>query len=297
MAFKSGFVTIIGRPNVGKSTFLNNVIGRKIAITSPKAQTTRNQISGVYTTDNEQIVFIDTPGIHKPKHKLGVFMTDTAIQTLNEVDIVMFMINGQEDLGKGDRYIIEQLEKVNKPVFLLINQIDELDKAKVFKKISVYKDLYNFAEIIPISALRKLNIETLVNVISSYLEEGPKYYPDDQLTDHPEKFIIAETVREKVLYLTKEEVPHSIATVVESVKRDEDDKLVVTVIIFVERSGQKGIIIGKQGQMLKTIGTRARRDIESLLGEKIHLELWVKIEPNWRNKAKYLKQLGYAEEM
>ena len=295
-AFKSGFITIIGRPNVGKSTFLNRVIGQKIAIMSDKAQTTRNTIQGVLTTDDAQLVFIDTPGIHKPKHRLGDFMVKLAENTLNEVDAVMFMINAEEGFGRGDQYIIDRLASVKKPVYLIINKIDRIHPDDLFKLITQYKDKYDFKEIVPISALEGNNVDHLLEVLTDQLEEGPQYYPKDQVTDHPERFIISELIREKVLHHTREEVPHSIAVVVEKIEKNPDEKVLVQATIVVERSTQKGIVIGKQGTMLKKIGHQARRDIERLLGNKVYLELWVKVKKDWRNQERYLSEFGFDPE-
>lgn len=295
--FKSGFVAIIGRPNVGKSTFMNRVIGQKIAIMSDKAQTTRNKIQGVYTDEYKQIVFIDTPGIHKPKHKLGDFMVKIAENTLNEVDSIMFMINADEGYGMGDQYIIDRLESIKKPVFLVINKIDLVHPDQLLPLIEQYKDKYPFKEIVPISALEGNNVNHLMEVFTEHLPEGPQYYPEDQITDHPERFIIGELIREKVLQLTREEVPHSVAVVIEQIDhRGEGEKILVQATIVVERKSQKGIIIGKQGQMLKEIGKRARQDIERLLGSKVYLELWVKVQENWRNKARQLHEFGFKQD-
>ncbi|MFC4404184.1 GTPase Era [Gracilibacillus xinjiangensis] len=295
--FKSGFVAIIGRPNVGKSTFMNRVIGQKIAIMSDKAQTTRNKIQGVYTDNDKQIVFIDTPGIHKPKHKLGDFMVKIAENTLNEVDAIMFMINADEGYGRGDQYIIDRLQSNKTPVFLVINKIDLVTPDELLPLIQQYKDKYPFQEILPISALEGNNVEHLMDVFTDFLPEGPQFYPDDQITDHPERFIISELIREKVLHLTREEIPHSVAVVIDQISnRGENDKLLVQASIIVERKSQKGIIIGKQGQMLKEIGKRARQDIEGLLGSKVFLELWVKVQENWRNKPHHLYELGFKQD-
>jgi GTP-binding protein Era len=295
--YKSGFVSIVGRPNVGKSTFLNRVIGQKIAIMSDKPHTTRNKIQGVYTTDDAQIIFIDTPGMHKPKHKLGDFMMKVALNALREVDLILFMINAEEGFGRGDAFIIDRLKEVNTPVFLVINKIDKVHPNDLLPLIDQYKNLYPFAEIIPISALQGNNIETLVEQIKKYLPEGPQYYPPDQITDHPERFIIAELIREKALHLTREEVPHSIAVVVETIERREDsDTVYVGAVIIVERDSQKGIIIGKKGRMLKEIGQRARMDIEALLGSKVFLELWVKVQKDWRNRLAQLRDFGFRED-
>ncbi|MBM7569631.1 GTPase Era [Aquibacillus albus] len=296
-AFKSGFITIIGRPNVGKSTFMNHVIGQKIAIMSDKPQTTRNKIQGVLTESDAQFIFIDTPGIHKPKHKLGDFMVKVAENTLNEVDVVMFMINAEEGFGKGDQFILERLQNVNNPVFLIINKIDKVHPNKLLPLINEYKDKYDFEEIIPISALEGNNVENLLTQIKQRLPEGPQYYPEDQITDHPERFIISELIREKALQLTREEIPHSIAVVIENIEQKErSEKVLIQATIVTERKSQKGIIIGKQGSMLKEIGMRAREDIESLLGTKVFLELWVKVQKDWRNRQHQLNEYGFSNE-
>jgi GTP-binding protein Era len=294
---KSGFVSIIGRPNVGKSTLLNQVIGQKIAIMSDKPQTTRNKIQGVYTTDNSQIVFIDTPGIHKPKHRLGDFMMKIAQNTLKEVDIILFVVNAAEKLGKGDEFIIERLKQTKKPVFLVVNKIDQVHPDALMAFIDQYRQLYPFQEVVPISALEGNNMSTLLDVLEKYLPEGPQYYPSDHVTDHPEQFIITELIREKVLHLTMEEIPHSIAVIIDSLeKRGEGGAVYVAATIVVERSSQKGIVIGKQGRMLKEIGQRARHDIEALLGSKVFLELWVKVQKDWRNRMTQLRDLGFRED-
>lgn len=294
--FKSGFVAIVGRPNVGKSTLLNQIIGEKITITSDKAQTTRNKIQGIYTTDEEQIVFIDTPGIHKPKHQLGQFMVDSALSTLNEVDLILFMVNVSEKMGPGDRFIMERLQNVKTPVFLILNQIDKVHPDELLPIIEAYQNEMEFAEIVPVSAITGNNVEHLLGVISNYLEEGPQYYPSDQVSDHPEYFIVQELIREKVLQLTREEIPHSVAVITESMQRENDNLIEIQATIVVERSSQKGIIIGKQGSMLKEIGTRARKDIQTLLGSKIYLELWVKVADDWRDTPRDLNRFGYKDE-
>jgi GTP-binding protein Era len=295
--YNSGFVSIIGRPNVGKSTFLNRVIGQKIAIMSDKPQTTRNKIQGVYTEDHAQIIFIDTPGIHKPKHKLGDFMMKMAQNTLKEVDIVLFMVNVEEGFGRGDEFIIEKLKSTTQPVFLILNKIDQVHPDKLLAMIEQYKSLYSFAEIVPISALQGNNIETLIEQIKKYLPEGPQYYPENQVTDHPERFIITELIREKVLHLTREEIPHSIAVVMDSMEKKEGGETIfISATVIVERSSQKGIIIGKQGSMLKEVGQRARHDIEALLGSKVFLELWVKVQKDWRNRLSNLRDYGFRED-
>ncbi|MCA1318901.1 GTPase Era [Bacillus tianshenii] len=294
--YKSGFVSIIGRPNVGKSTFLNRVIGQKIAIMSDKPQTTRNKIQGVYTQDDAQIVFIDTPGIHKPKHKLGDFMMKVAQNTLKEVDLILFMINAKEGLGRGDEFIIEKLKETSTPVYLVINKIDEVHPDELLPLMETYKSLFNFKEIVPISALQGNNVETLLEQIKQFLPEGPQYYPADQVTDHPERFIVSELIREKVLHLTREEVPHSIAVAIDSMKKRERGDIVdIQATIVVERDSQKGIVIGKQGKVLKEVGQKARMDIEALLGSKVFLELWVKVQKDWRNKQSQLRDFGFNE--
>lgn len=293
---KSGFVAIVGRPNVGKSTLLNRIVGQKIAIMSDKAQTTRNKIQGVYTTEEAQLIFIDTPGIHKPKHRLGDFMVETAYSALREVDAVLFMIAVDDKRGRGDDFIIERLKNVASPVYLIINKIDKVHPDQLLGIIDDYRQQMDFKEIIPISATEGNNFETLMKTLVSQMPEGPQYFPDDQITDHPEYFIVSELVREKVLLLTRDEVPHSVAVVVDSMKRNEDDKVHIQATIIVERDSQKGIIIGKGGKMLKNIGSKARRDIELLLGDKVYLELWVKVQKDWRDKQTYLTDYGYKTE-
>lgn len=290
--YKSGFVALIGRPNVGKSTLLNFLVGQKVAIMSPQPQTTRNKISGIYTDDQEQIVFIDTPGIHKPKNKLDDFMDKSSYSALDEVDLVLFMVE-PEPAGKGDQYIAELLKKIKKPVFLVINKIDKVHPDKLLSIIDSYKNLGDFAEIVPISASQGNNVSELIKTIAKYLPEGPQFYDADQLTDRPEYFIVAELIREQVLKLTHEEVPHATAVVVDRMRDHEGGKLQIEATIYVERPGQKGIIIGKKGQMLKQIGIAARQEIEALLGEKVNLRLWVKVQKNWRSDPAFLKSIGY----
>lgn len=290
--YKSGFVALIGRPNVGKSTLLNFLVGQKVAIMSPQPQTTRNKISGIYTDDQEQIVFIDTPGIHKPKNKLDDFMDKSSYSALDEVDVVLFMVE-PEPAGKGDQYIAELLKKIKKPVFLVINKIDKVHPDKLLSIIDSYKNLGDFAEIVPISASQGNNVSELIKTIAKYLPEGPQFYDADQLTDRPEYFIVAELIREQVLKLIHEEVPHATAVVVDRMRDHEGGKLQIEATIYVERPGQKGIIIGKKGQMLKQIGIAARQEIEALLGEKVNLRLWVKVQKNWRSDPASLKSIGY----
>ena len=297
--YKSGFISIIGRPNVGKSTFLNRVIGQKIAIMSDKAQTTRNKIQGVLSVDDAQMIFIDTPGIHKPKHKLGDFMMKVAVNTLKEVDLILFMVNAEEGFGRGEEFILEKFQSVNTPIFLVINKIDQVHPDNLLPIIESYKEKYDFKEIVPISALEGNNVERLLDQIKSFLPEGPQYYPADQVTDHPERFIITELIREKALHLTREEIPHSLAVVLDKMERRQGkDKEIIDVMatVIVERDSQKGIIIGKQGSMLKEIGKRARVDIENLLGSKVYLELWVKVQKDWRNKMSQLRDYGFNED-
>lgn len=294
--YKSGFVALIGRPNVGKSTLMNSIIGQKIAIMSNKPQTTRNKIHGVYTTDQMQIVFLDTPGIHRPQSKLGTYMKHIAESTLSEVDVILFLIDVAEGLGGGDRYIIEQLKNVSTPVILVLNKIDQVHPEDLLPIIEQYKELYDFAEYVPVSALNGNNISTLLTQIEHYLEEGPQYYPADQVTDHPEQFICAELIREKILHLTREEVPHSIAVYIENMHVADNGVVHIGAVIVVERESQKGIIIGKRGAMLKEVGRLARQDMERLLGSRIYLELWVKVQKDWRNREAMLADLGFRND-
>lgn len=295
--YKSGFISIIGRPNVGKSTFLNRVIGQKIAIMSDKPQTTRNKVQGVLTTEDAQLIFIDTPGIHKPKHKLGDFMMKVAQNTLKEVDLVLFMVNAEEGFGRGEEFILEKFQTVKTPIFLVINKIDQVHPDELLPIIESYKEKYPFTEVFPISALEGNNVLQLLEKIKTYLPEGPQFYPADQVTDHPERFIVSELVREKALHLTREEIPHSLAVIIDKMERREDKDIInIMATIIVERDSQKGIIIGKQGSMLKEIGKRARVDIENLLGSKVFLELWVKVQKDWRNKMSQLRDFGFNED-
>lgn len=294
--FKSGFVAIVGRPNVGKSTLMNQVIGQKIAIMSDKPQTTRNKIHGVYTTDEAQIVFLDTPGIHKPNSKLGDYMVKSAQSALSEVEAVLFLTDVSEELGGGDRYIIEQLKKIDTPVFLVLNKIDKVHPEELLPIIEKYSKLHSFAEIVPVSAIQGNNVSALLETLTGYLPEGPMYYPADQVTDHPEQFVCAELIREKILQLTREEIPHSIAVEIESMGTQDNGVVQIGAVIYVERSSQKGIVIGKNGAMLKEIGKLARQDMERLLGSKIFLELWVKVKEDWRNRESVLKSLGFRHD-
>ena len=293
--FNSGFVAIVGRPNVGKSTFMNYVLGQKIAIMSDKAQTTRNKIQGVYTKDDAQIVFLDTPGIHKPKHELGEFMVKSAYSALKEVDAVLFMVNVSEKRGPGDDFIIEKLKGIKTPIFLVLNKIDLVTPEVLLERVESYKDALDFAGVFPISVLQGNNVNELMEALINALPEGPQYYPADQITDHPEYFVVSELIREKILQLTQEEIPHSVAVTVDKMQKDEFDKVHVYANIIVERKSQKGIIIGKGGRLLKEIGTRARRDIQQLLGNKVYLELWVKVEKDWRKRKSNLQEYGYRD--
>lgn len=294
---KSGFVAIIGRPNVGKSTFLNTIIGKKIAIMSNKPQTTRNTISGVYTTNKTQIVFIDTPGIHKPHNELGERMTKSAYQSTRGVDAILWMISAKEHFTVGEEMILNNIKNTNTPIFLCINKIDLLkNRNEIDKIILEYKDKHNFKGIYPISALENQNINHVLKDIEELLPEGPQYYPADMITDHPERFLIAEIIREKVLQNTEEEVPHSVAVVIDMLKKNEDNPNIIDCYasIYVERKSQKGIIIGAGGAMLKKIGAQARKDIINILGSKVYLEIWVKVKEDWRNRENALKALGYG---
>lgn len=300
--FKSGFVAIIGRPNVGKSTFINNVLGKKVSIISPKPQTTRNKLQGIYTTDKEQIIFIDTPGIHKPQNKLGDFMNKEAYSSLDEVDMIMLLVDATCEYGAGDDYVLNVLQKIDTKKVLVVNKIDlinEKNKNKLIESVSKFTNNVEFDNVFYISALTGEKVTDLLSYISDSLDEGPIYYPEDQISDHPENFIIAELIREKVLMLTKEEVPHSVATFVEHLKVDEENPNLVNIngVIVVERDSQKKIIIGKGGQMIKQIGTLARKEIVMFLGMKVYLELWVRVENKWRDKPSSLKKLGYFSDI
>ncbi len=290
--FRSGYVSLTGRPNVGKSTLLNTILGEKVAIVSPKPQTTRNRIIGVKTLPDAQIVFIDTPGIHKPKHKLGELMVKQAKESVKEVDVILFMVEPEEP-GSGDKFIIDILKDMGKPVFLLINKVDTVKKPLVLPVIEAYSKLYPFKEIIPISALAGDGIDALIKTIVNYLPEGPKYYPDDILTDQLERFMVSEIIREKIIQQTEDEIPYSVAIEINQWSEREDGVVFIQANIYVEREGQKGIIIGKGGARLKTIGTNARLEIEKLLGTKVFLELWVKIKKDWRSSERILKELGF----
>ena len=291
--YKSGFVSVIGRPNVGKSTLINSLIGQKIAIMSDKPQTTRNKILCVLTQDDAQILFIDTPGIHKPKHKLGEYMVKAAENTLKEVDVILFVVDATENIGAGELYIMERLQSTQAPVILVVNKVDQINKQQVLPVISRYSDKLNFVGAIPISAKEKTNLDQLVEEIKKYLEEGPQYYPSDMITDQPERLVIGELIREKALHLTKEEIPHAIAVDIEEISKRNNDDLYIRATIYVERESQKGIVIGAKGSLLKEIGQLARADIENLLGSKVYIDLWVKVKKDWRNRDGSLRGFGY----
>lgn len=291
---KSGFVSLVGRPNVGKSTLLNSLVGYKIAITSDKAQTTRNSIQGIYNDDDSQIVFVDTPGIHKPKHKLGRRLNEEAYYSIDDVDIILFLMDVTMPFGKGDNFVLDRIKQAKKPTFLILNKVDKIKKDHLLELILKYKDIYDFKEIIPISALKKDNVNEIINTLKKYLPDNVKYFPDEELTNTTIEFRTAELIREKVLRLTDEEVPHAVTCVVERYE-DKKDKAIITATIIVERDSLKSIIIGKQGKMLKSIGSKARQDIEKMVGKKVYLDLFVKTIKNWRDKEKYLRELGFYD--
>lgn len=292
--FKSGFVTLIGRPNVGKSTLMNHLIGQKIAITSEKPQTTRNRIQTVYTDERGQIIFLDTPGIHKAKNKLGEYMVNVAENTLKEVDVILWLVEPTTFIGAGERHIAEQLSKIKTPVILVINKIDTVkSKEEILTFIAAYKDILNFAEIIPVSALKELNIEDVKSSIFKYLPAGPQFYDEDTVTDQPMRQIAAELIREKALRMLDDEIPHGIAVVIDQMKERPNGIIDVDATIVCERDSHKGIIIGKGGSMLKRIGTAARMEIENLMDTKVNLKLWVKVRREWRDSDMYMKNYGY----
>ncbi len=293
---KSGFAAIIGRPNVGKSTLLNQVLGQKIAIISDKPQTTRNRITGVYTEDRGQIVFLDTPGVHKPKHKLGEYMVQTALNSLRDVDVVLYVVDATAKFGPGEEFLIEQLAGIDTPVILVINKIDQLEKTALLPLIGTYSSHRAFDAVVPLSALKGDNTNVLLNEIFDRLPAGPQYYPDDMITDQPERLIVGEIIREKVLMLTREEIPHSLAVVVEQMKERDGGLLYVGATIFVERKSQKGIVIGREGAMLKKAGAMARRELESIFGTKVYLELWVKVKEDWRRRENVIRDFGFTKE-
>ena len=296
--FKSGFVTLIGRPNVGKSTLMNQIIGQKIAITSKKPQTTRNRIQTVYTDENKgQIVFLDTPGIHKAKNKLGEYMVNVAERTLNEVDVILWLVEPSTFIGAGEQHIAEQLKKTTVPVILVINKTDTVKKEEILEFIDAYRKIYDFAEIIPASALHGDNTDTIIDMIFKYLPYGPMFYDEDTITDQPERQIVAELIREKALHALDEEIPHGIAVTIESMKMRKGGKMMdIEATIICERDSHKGIIIGKGGSMLKKIGSNARYEIERMLEQKVNLQLWVKVRKDWRDSDIQMKNFGYNKD-
>ena len=295
--FRSGFVTIIGRPNVGKSTLMNTVLGEKIAIMSSKPQTTRNKIHGIYTTEDSQVIFLDTPGVHRPKNKLGEFMVSSAMNTLKEVDLVLFLVDESKKVGPGDKYLVEQLSNIKTPVILVINKADLLDPEDLRSIVENYKEYDFFEDIIAISALENKNVDYLLQKISDYMVEGPMYYPSDMITDQPERAIVSEIIREKLLMYLDQEIPHGVAVEIESMKKRGDKDIVdIQATIVCERDSHKGIIIGKNGRKLKGVGKSSREEMERLLGSKVFLELWVKVRSNWRDSDALLKNFGYRQD-
>lgn len=293
--FKSGFVTIVGRPNVGKSTLLNEIMGEKLSIVSNKPQTTRNNIQTILTGEDHQIVFVDTPGIHKPKHKLGEYMVNSAKDSIKEVDLVLFLINPDEEIGRGDKFIIETLKNQKAPVFLVVNKIDEFTQDRVAQTLQMYSKEMDFKEIIPISALKGKNVDKLISLMVEAMPEGPKYYPDDMITDVQERFVVSEIIREKALRTLREEIPHGIAVDIIQMKQSPSGTWHIEVDMLCEKDSHKGIIIGKNGQCLKKIGETARYEIERFLHEKVNLKIWVKVRKEWRDNQNLLKELGYKK--
>lgn len=291
--FKSGFVTILGRPNVGKSTLINQFIGEKLSIVSSKPQTTRNNIQAILNKKDCQIIFVDTPGLHKPRHKLGEYMVKVAQDAVRDVDIVLFITTPSDEIGKGDLAILEQLKEVKKPVFFVLNKIDENTQERVAENIKMYSSAFDFTEFIPISALKGNNVDMLLELMTKYLPEGPKYYPDDMITDQKERFVVSEIIREKALRLLSDEVPHGVAIEIISMKEDDSHKVNIEADLLCEKESHKGIIIGREGSMLKKITEYSRKDIETFLSKKVKLKLWVKVKKNWRDNNFTLKELGY----
>lgn len=291
--FKSGYITIIGRPNVGKSTLMNYLLGEKLSIVSSKPQTTRNNIQTILTTADYQMVFVDTPGIHKPRHKLGEYMVNLAEKSIREVDLILFLTTPDVEMGRGDKYILEQLQKAKAPVFLVVNKMDEVQGDRLAESLASFSKEYSFSEILPISALKGKNVDTLLNLMVQYLKEGPQYYPEDMVTDQQERFVVAEIIREKALRLLSEEVPHGTGVEIISMKQDEKGIYQIEATILCEKDSHKGIIIGKGGSMLKRIGSYAREDLEKFLKSKVMLKLWVKVKNEWRDDKRILRELGY----
>ncbi len=291
--YKSGFVTIVGRPNVGKSTLLNHLMGEKLSIVSNKPQTTRNNIQTILTSKDQQIIFVDTPGIHKPGHKLGEYMVKLASDALKDVDVILFLTTPDVELGKGDKFILDQIRELNTPVILVLNKIDETTQDRLAQSLKNYSDYFNFSEIIPISALKGKNTDELIKLINKFLPEGPQYYPGDMITDQQEKFIVSEIVREKALRLLSEEVPHGIAVDIISMKKDDKGKYIINADLICEKDSHKGIIIGKAGSMLKKITQYSKEDLEKFLNCKVDIKIWVKVRKEWRDKQEFLKGMGY----
>ncbi len=291
---KSGFVGVVGRPNAGKSTLINSIVGKKVAITSNKPQTTRNIIHGIYNEEDTQIVFVDTPGIHKPNHKLGTYLNRQAFYSMDDTDIVLVVVDASEDLGRGDKFIVDKLKDINKPVILVLNKIDKIKKENVLLKIDEYSKIYNFSEIVPVSALKNNNTNELVKVIKKYLKDEVRYYGEDYYTNKSTEFLISEIVREKIFNKTSEEIPHSLTCIVEHIETKKD-KYIINVVVIVDRDSVKKIVIGKGGNLIKEVGIEARKDLELLLGKKVYLELFVKVIKKWRDKEKYLNELGFKE--
>ncbi|KAF0850245.1 MAG: GTPase Era [Spiroplasma poulsonii] len=295
MTIKSGFVAIIGRPNVGKSTLLNTILNNKVAIVTAKAQTTRNRIQGIYNDNEAQIVFMDTPGIHKAHHEMGKFMNKVALSTTKAADVILFLAPVNEHIGDNDRYIIKALQERGVPIVLVVTKIDLVSKGELMVKIAEWEKVHNFTAVIPISALKHENVPQLLTLLKDHLTEGPQYYPDDMLTDQPEKFLIREIIREKILLLTEDEIPHSVAILIDKIE-EQPTLLKIMASICVERDSQKGIVIGKNGRLIKEIGTQARLELEQILGTKIFLELFVKVVEKWRDKPSMIARLGYNKE-
>lgn len=291
---KSGFVSLVGRPNAGKSTLLNSIIGKKVAITSNKPQTTRNNIQGIYHEEDTQIIFIDTPGIHKPTHKLGSYLNKQAYYSSTDVDVILFLIDASTEFGRGDEFVLNKIKETKKPIILVMNKIDKLTNEEILTKINEYKEIYEFADIVPVSALKKNNTKELIKTIKQYLNDEIKYYEDNQITNKPITFQISEIVREKIFELTEQEVPHSLTCIVENIEKDKNSYH-INVAIIVDRDALKRIIIGKQGSMIKEIGIRSRKELEELLGKKVYLETYVKTIKKWRDKEKYLQEFGFNE--
>ncbi|MCM1370598.1 MAG: GTPase Era [Clostridium sp.] len=291
---RSGFIGIVGRPNVGKSTLINSIVGKKVAITSNKPQTTRNIIQGIYNDNDSQMIFVDTPGIHKPNHKLGKVLNNQSYYSMEDSDIILMVVDGSVSLGTGDKYIIDKIKEYQKDVILVINKIDKISKEEIFQKINEYKDLYSFKEIIPLSALKKNNVSEVIKVLKQYLKDDIKYFDDDIISNRPLSFMIAEIVREKVFNQTDDEVPHSITCITENIENSKDHAK-INVAIIVDRDSLKKIIIGSRGSKIKNIGIQARKELEILLGKRVYLELFVKTIKKWRDKEKYLQEFGYND--